>query len=177
MHSLSIERPDQVWAADVTYLKILTRYAYLALLMDVFTRRIVGWALSLANDTALTVSALEVALSLGRSPEIHHGDLGANYSCNDYIKRLKARGIQISMAAAGAPYENGYAERLNRTIKEEEIRLGDYRDLQDASTGIEAFIARYNHERIHSSISYRTPSEVFEEWMTKNTRGTPSHST
>jgi transposase InsO family protein len=165
VRELVVERPDQVWVADVTYIRVQRRFAYLALLMDVFTRRIVGWGFSLANDTRLSLQALEMALALGRSPEVHHGDQGANYACDEYVRRLQARGVCISMAAAGAPYENGYAERLNRTVKDEETRPSDYRNFIEARCGLETFIARYNRQRIHSSLAYKTPSEVFEEWM------------
>lgn len=162
---LSIEHPDQVWAADVTYVKIWNRFAYLALVMDIYTRCIVGWALGVHNDAVLTVSALQLAFSSERSPEIHHSDQGSTYACPDYVKLLNARGILISMAAVGEPKQNGYVERLNRTVKEEEVYISHYEDFEDAFNSIRSFIDRYNNDRIHSSLRYQTPSEVFAAWM------------
>jgi transposase InsO family protein len=159
-----IDHPDQVWAGDVTYVRIQGRFFYLALLMDIYTRYIVGWGFSRKNNAQLTISALRQGLSLSRSPEILHHDQGSTYACPEYIKIPKARGIQISMAEVGEPEQNGHAERLNRTVKEEEIYLSNYYDFEDAYEGIASFIERYNHSRIHSSLRYQTPSEVFEQW-------------
>jgi putative transposase len=168
VQGLVIDRPDQVWACDVTFVKIGRQFAYLALVMDVYTRYIVGWGFSWRNNAALTVGALRMGLALERSPEIHHSDQGSTYACPDYIKILKARGIQISMAEIGEPEQNGYAERLNRTVKEEEVYLSGYEDFEDAFLGLESFIHRYNNGRIHSSLGYQTPSEVFEKWTKEN---------
>lgn len=161
---LAIGCPDHVWVADVTYIRIRERFSYLALLMDVFTRRIVGWGLSWFNDTALVRYALRTALGPGPSPEIHHSDQGGPYASREYTGLLQARGVAISMAAVGRAYENGYAERLNRTVKEEEVLLGEYQDIDEARTAMGAFIERYNEDRIHSGLGYRTPSEVLKEW-------------
>jgi transposase InsO family protein len=162
---LEIVHPEQVWVADVTYLKINGRFAYLGLLMDVYTRYIVGWCISWHNDANLTLTALRAGLYLGRSPLYHHSDQGSNYACKEYERVLLARGISISMAAVGKPEENGYAERLNRTVKEEEIYFTDYVSLREAQQSIGGFIKRYNTDRIHSSLSYKTPSEVFLQYL------------
>jgi transposase InsO family protein len=167
VQGLQIERPNQVWVADVTYVRIRARFAFLALLMDVYTRRILGWNISFANDTALTLSALKMALEGGERPEIHHTDRGATYGPRYQLPLL---GTQISMAAAGRPHENGHAERLNRTVKEEEIYFSDYRDLPEARDGIAAFVRRYNNERIHSALAYATPSECLKNWLDKEGR-------
>jgi Transposase and inactivated derivatives len=159
------EHPDHIWAADVTYFRIGCRVAYLALVMDIFTREILGFEISYANDTNLTMGALAGALKTGRIPLIHHSDQGCTYAAKRYVKALAALGVKLSMAAAGKPQENGFVERLNRTVKEEEIRLGEYRDMMEARVGISGFVQRYNESRIHSSLKYQTPSEVFKAWM------------
>lgn len=165
---LKAEHPGHVWVSDVTFVKIKDRFAYLALLMDVFTRRIVGWALSWFNDSALTLLALRSALSEEGSPEIHHSDQGSNYAAHNYTKVLQARGTRISMAEPGKPHENGYAERLNRTLKEEEIFLDRYENIDAARNALKAFIDKYNDKRIHSSLGYKTPSEFFRQWCREN---------
>lgn len=162
---LEIVHPEQVWVADVTYLKINGRFAYLGLLMDVYTRYIVGWCLSWHNDANLTLTALRAGLAIGRSPLYHHSDQGSNYACKEYEGILLARGISISMSAVGKPEENGYAERLNRTVKEEEIYFTEYASLRQAQHSMSDFTKRYNTDRIHSSLSYKTPSEVFLKYM------------
>jgi putative transposase len=155
-----IVRAHQVWVADVTYIRLPGRFAYLALLMDAYTRVIVGWALSLANDSQLTSNALEMGLKLAK-PEIHHSDQGSNYASADYTAKLES--ICLSMAGAGKPQENGRAERLNRTIKEEEVRRGDYRNMNDAYEGMKTYIQHYNYRRLHSALGYRTPIEALQD--------------
>lgn len=165
--------PDHIWVADVTYLRVQSRFAYLALLMDLYTRQIVGWSLSFANDTRLTLSALEMALAGGRAPQIHHSDRGSNYAAAGYILELQDAGAHVSMAATGKPQENGFAERLNRTVKEEEILLSEYLSLEDARQGLKAYVHRYNESRIHSSLGYQCPSQVFADWIKANIGDTP----
>jgi putative transposase len=165
---LEITCPEHVWVADVTYVWLTDRFAYLALLMDAFTRRLVGWAFSLANNTQLTITALKMALAGGGPPKIHHSDQGSTYASPRYIRLLPL--TIISMAAVGKPHENGYAERVNRTVKEEEIAFGDYRSFAEAEEAIGAFIIRYNNDRIHSSLGYITPVECLQEWLKKEER-------
>lgn len=159
---LKVSRPDQVWASDVTFVRLKRRFAHLALVMDLFTREILGWSLSLANDTALTLSALQAAKKQGRAPEIHHSDRGHNYAAKRYVLELGA--TRISMAEAGRPQDNGHVERLNRTLKEEEIYWSEYRDLEEATASIGAYIEHYNRTRIHSALGYKRPNQVFKEW-------------
>jgi transposase InsO family protein len=159
------EQPNHIWAADVTYFRIGRRVAYLALIMDIFTREIMGFEISYANDTSLTLGALALALRTGRIPLIHHSDQGGNYASKRYVNALETLNVKLSMAAAGKPRENGFAERLNRTVKEEEIRLGEYLNMGEATQGISTFVRRYNESRIHSSLKYQTPSEVFKAWL------------
>lgn len=162
---LRIERPDQVWVADATYIRVGSRFAYLALAMDAFTREILGWSLQFALGLGLALAALDMALARGRHPEIHHSDRDCGYAARAYAARLEPFGTRMSMSRAGEPEENGYAERLNRTVKEEEVRLSEYETLDEARESISAFVGYYNGMRIHSSLGWLTPSEAFEEWM------------
>ena len=144
--------PDHIWVSDITYVALGSGFVYLAVIMDVFTRCIRGWFLSRRLDGDLTLMALERALAKG-TPQIHHSDQGLQYAAKDYVKRLKAAGVQISMAAVGCPEENGYAERLMRTLKEEHVSLSDYQNFADAQAQIGQFIDDvYQTKRIHSSL-------------------------
>lgn len=157
---LTITHPDAAWVADITYVRLQRDFVYLAVLMDVYTRSIRGWELSRHLDQALTLSALERALAAGRPPGIHHSDQGVQYAASAYTARLEQVGTRISMAAQGEPRQNGYAERLMRTIKEEEVALTEYRDFADAYAQIGRFLDDvYQHKRIHSALGYLTPTE------------------
>jgi len=160
VQSLEISCPEQVWVADITYVHLGKGHVYLAVIMDVFTRAIRGWQLSRNLDAqSLTVVALKRALRR-YCPRIHHSDQGWQYACWDYVNLLREHDIQISMAHVGEPRENGYAERLVRTLKEEEIDLSDYDDFNDAYCRIGQFIEDvYLSKRIHSSLGYLTPQE------------------
>jgi putative transposase len=161
---LQIDRPEQVWVCDLTYIRLGNGFVYLAVIMDVFTRAIRGWNLSRSLDTALTLGALQNALTWG-VPEIHHSDQGVQYAAQDYVALLKQYPIQISMATQGKPEENGYAERLMRTIKEEEVDLSDYYDFADAHRQIGRFLEDvYMTKRIHSALGYLTPVEFESAW-------------
>lgn len=152
--------PDQVWVADITYVRLAQGHVYLAVIMDVYTRTIRGWQLSRNLDAqSLTVPALQRALA-HYCPSIHHSDQGWQYACTHYVQLRADNAVQISMAKVGEPRENGYAERLMRTLKEEEIDLSEYLDFTDAYLRIGHFIeAVYNIKRIHSSLGYLTPGE------------------
>ena len=158
VENLTICRPEQVWVADITYVRVRLEELYLAILLDVYTRRLRGWNLSRGLDASLTIGALRRALGHG-TPEIHHSDQGVQYACQDYTDALPT-GVQLSMAEKGEAWQNGYAERVIRTIKEECIRLEDYRDYADARRRIGTFLEDvYNHKRIHSALGYLTPAE------------------
>jgi transposase InsO family protein len=166
----SVTRPEEVWVADITYVKLQRECVYLAVLMDVFTRSIRGWYLSRSLNADLTLTALQRALT-GYSPEIHHSDQGGQYACEEYVRLLQSVGCQISMAAVGCPEENGYAERLIRTIKEEHVDLTEYQDYADAFRQIGRFLEEvYQHKRIHSSLGYLTPAEFESQWRKDQTR-------
>ena len=161
---LTVSRPDQVWVADITYVRVRVEFVYLAAVMDVFTRCIRGWEVSRSLDQRLTLSALGRALRRGR-PEVHHSDQGVQYAAADYIHELTHVNALISMATIGEPRENGYAERLMRTIKEEEVALTEYLDFADALRQLGRFLDDvYNHKRIHSALGYLTPEEFEQQW-------------
>jgi putative transposase len=161
---LAVVRPDQVWVADITYVRVRVEFVYLAAVMDVFTRCVRGWEVSRSLDQGLTLGALGRALRRGR-PEVHHSDQGVQYAATEYIDALTHVNSLISMAAVGEPRENGYAERLMRTIKEEEVALTEYHDYADARRQLGRFLdAVYNRKRIHSALGYLTPAEFEHQW-------------
>jgi len=165
---LAVVRPDQVWAADITYIRLGLGFVYLAVTLDVYTRAIRGWHLGRSLDLSLTLSALRQALSKS-TPEIHHSDQGIQYSAPAYIEVLRAAGVKISMAEVGQPTQNGYAERVIRTIKEEEVDLSDYQDYNEAHQQIKKFLEEvYNKKRIHSALGYLTPIEFENQWNKQN---------
>lgn len=162
--NLAIVHPDQVWVADITYIKLQQEFVYLAVVMDVFTRSIRGWHLSRRMDQGLTLTALRKGLDKGQ-PQIHHSDQGVQYAATEYVKLLQQQGTQISMAEVGQAWQNGYAERLMRTIKEEEVDLSEYQNFTQACQHIEEFLEQvYMKKRIHSSLGYPTPQEYEQKW-------------
>jgi transposase InsO family protein len=164
LKDLVVERPNQVWVSDITYIHLARGDVYLAVLMDLFTRCIRGWFLSRSLEQSLTLRALEGALPSG-CPEIHHSDQGVQYASPKYVQVLQAHHVQISMAEVGEATQNAHAERLMRTIKEEEVNLSEYRDYDDARRRIGAFLDEvYQHKRIHSALGYLTPMEYEAQW-------------
>jgi transposase InsO family protein len=165
VQDLQIVRPDQVWVCDIAAILLANgQEVYLAIVMDVFTRMIRGWELSRDLTHALTVGALNRALLHG-SPEVHHSDQGVQYATPKYTQRLEVLGVQISMAEVGEAWQNGYAERWIRTLREEEETLTEYQDFADAYRQIGRFIKDvYNRRRIHSSLGYMTPAEFEAQW-------------
>lgn len=163
LKTLDICRCDQVWVGDITYVRLNQRFVYVALLMDVFTRMIRAWNLSQHLTQSLTLEPLEQALD-DRVPEMHHSDQGVQYLSKDYISTLKQHGIEISVAHRGRPWENGYAERLIRTLKEEEVHLNAYEDIHEARERIGHFITQvYHQKRPHSALGYLTPMEFQQQ--------------
>lgn len=169
VQNLEVVRPDQVWVADITYIRLGRGFVYLAVLMDIFTRGVRGWHLGRNLDQELTLTALRKALARSRL-EIHHSDQGVQYAATAYVELLEEMGVAISMAEVGEVTQNGYAERLIRTIKEEEVDLSDYRDYHDAYRQIGRFLEDvYMRKRIHSSLGYVTPVEFERQWLESNT--------
>jgi putative transposase len=150
------------WVADLTYIRLPTTFAYLACLLDAWSRRCVGWHLSRTIDTSLTLTALDHALTARRPPPglIHHSDRGVQYASTPYVTRLTESRAQISMAAVGNPYENAAAESFFKTLKREEVSLNHYQTFQEAEANLGRFIADvYNAKRLHSSLGYVPPIE------------------
>jgi len=140
--NLALTGINQVWVADITYIRLLTRFVYLAVVMDLYSRRVIGWALSSDIDAELTCAALQRALE-DRKPQrgcIHHSDRGVQYACNDYVRLLAQAGIEISMSAKGNPYDNAAMESFMKTLKQEEVYLYDYRTIEDAVNRIPVFL-------------------------------------
>ena len=165
VQELEVVRPDQVWVADITYVRLQREFVYLAVIMDRFTRCIRGWHLGRSLSQELTLVALEGALTK-QTPEIHHSDQGVQYAATAYVQLLEARGVEISMAEVGQAWQNGYAERIMRTIKEEEVDLSEYQDYWDAYRQIGQFLEDvYMKKRIHSSLGYLTPVEFENQWL------------
>ncbi len=156
---------DEAWVADLTYIRLGGEFVYLATVMDAYSRRVMGWCLARTLEAELALTALERALAQRQPPPgwIHHSDRGVQYACAAYVERLEAAGACISMAAKGSPLENAQAERLFRTLKEEEVYLQEYETFEEAEASIGRFIEEvYNRKRLHSSLGYRPPCE-FEE--------------
>jgi putative transposase len=166
--NIRINAINQVWVADITYIHILVCFVYLAVILDVYSRKAVGYALSRKIDTNLTMNALRMATN-DRQPApgcIHHSDRGIQYASADYVKELGYYGFQISMSRKGNPYDNAYAESFIKTLKSEEVQLWEYRTLSDVQKRIPYFIEDvYNQKRLHSSLGYRPPCE-FEKMLT-----------
>ena len=162
---------DQIWAADITYVRLAGQFVYLAVVLDAFSRRVVGWALADHLKASLAIEALDMALAARNPPPglIHHSDRGVQYGGALYAERLEARGLRVSMSRAGNPYDNAKAERFMRTLKDEEVNGKTYVSLQDARQRIGAFLETiYNRGRLHSALGYKPPVE-FED-------GTPTTS-
>jgi len=154
---------DQLWVADITYVRLLEEFAFLAVVLDAFSRRVVGWALELHLRAALAVAAVQMALAARRPPPgqlIHHSDRGVQYACADSRALLAAHGIQPSMSRIGSPYDNAQAESFMSTLKREEVDGRQYRTAQEARHAIGGFIDKvYNQQRLHSALNYLAPAD------------------
>jgi putative transposase len=160
---LRLTAPDQLWVADITYVHLQEEFAYLAIVLDAYSRLVVGWAMADHLRASLAVAALNMALDARRpawGSLIHHSDRGVQYACADYSERLKAHGIAASMSRVGNPYDNAKAESFIKTLKTEEVDGTLYRDHQEAARCIGTFIEEiYNKQRLHSALGYRPPAE------------------
>jgi transposase InsO family protein len=153
---------NQLWVADITYIRLLRQFVYLAVVLDAWSRRVVGWALGRTLEAELALTALRMAIA-ERSPEsglVHHSDRGVQYACGAYRELLEAHHIRGSMSRKGNPYDNAFAESFMKTLKYEEVYRNEYRDLGEAVAAMQEFIDRvYNHKRLHSALGYRAPAE------------------
>jgi putative transposase len=157
---------NQLWAADITYIRLACEFVYLAVVLDVFSRKVIGWALGRSLKAQLPVCALERAIANRRPPPgvVHHSDQGVQYACQEYMEKLRDHQMLPSMSRPSNPYDNATCESFLKTLKREEIYAGDYRDLGDLNRGVEEFIERYyNPRRLHSALGYRSPGEFEQE--------------
>jgi putative transposase len=166
---------DQLWVADLTFLRLAEEFLYLAVVLDAFSRRVLGWALDQRLDARLAVAALRQAIDL-RQPApglVHHSDRGVQYASNAYVELLLEHGIAPSMSRAGNPYDNAKCESFLKTLKQEEIYTRQYRDQADLEAHIGQFLERYyNRKRLHSALNYRTP-EQFEQSLLASPAAVP----
>jgi len=167
---------DQIWVADITYVRLAEEFGYLAIVLDAFSRKVIGWAIATHPRAELAIAALDMAITARRPAPgslIHHSDRGVQYASNDYAARLRAQGIQASMSRVGNPYDNAKAESFMKTLKAEEVNASAYRDLADAEARIGVFIEQvYNLQRLHSALDYRSPQE-YEQNLPRLRPGVP----
>lgn len=156
---------DQLWVADLTYIRLQSEFVYLAVILDAWSRKVVGWDLGRSLDYRLTLEALEQAIRT-REPSpglVHHSDRGSQYACTEYVQRLEQIGATLSMSRPASPWENGKCESFIKTLKQEEIDARPYQDYEDLRLHIQEFIEQiYNKTRMHSALNYRSPVE-FEQ--------------
>ena len=164
---------DQLWVADITYIRLQSEFVYLAVVIDAYSRRVIGWALERTLEDDLTLGALRKALELRRPAPglVHHSDRGSQYASGDYTDLLKAHGCQVSMSHKASPWENAGCESWMKTLKYEEVYRQEYRDLSEARASLAQFIDRvYNQKRLHSALGYRPPVE-FEQSLARTAAG------
>lgn len=169
---LSIDGVNQVWAGDITYIRINNGFVFLAVLLDLYSRKVIGWAISKRIDGKLTLDALNMAIARRRPPKgvIHHTDRGVQYLCSGYVKKLKSNHFHLSCSRKGNPYDNAWSESFMKTLKHEEIYLRKYETFLDVIDRLPFFIEEvYNKKRLHSSIGYLPPEE-FEGMSEKKDR-------
>jgi putative transposase len=160
LKGLDINRPDQVWATDITYIRMKSGFMYLVAIMDWYSRYVISWRLSNSLNTSFCIEALEEALSK-RKPEIFNSDQGSQFTSNDFVSVLQNRNIKISMDGRGRAMDNIMIERLWRSVKYEEVYLKDYQFVKDVFRGISWYFKFYNNERIHQSLGYQPPATLY----------------
>jgi transposase InsO family protein len=174
--SLELNGIDQLWVADITYIRLRGEFVFLAVVLDAYSRKVIGWELGRTLETRLPLTALEIALAR-RKPRpglVHHSDRGTQYASNEYVSRLEACGANLSMSRPGRPWENGKCESFMNTLKREEINGRHYRSMDDLRQHLEEFLEQiYNKVRLHSALEYRSP-QGFEESQKKAGQWSPA---
>lgn len=160
LRGLRIDRPNQVWGSDITYIRLRQGFIYLVAILDWFSRYVLAWEVSVTLDSAFCLAALEWALKKG-SPEIFNTDQGAQFTSLDFTKRLEESGITISMDGRGRAMDNIFVERLWRSVKYEEVYLKDYEEAAEAAKNLDCYFVFYNLERPHQSLGYQTPAAIY----------------
>jgi len=175
LRDLAIERPDQVWCTDITYIRMLHGFLYLVAMMDWHSRYVLAWELSNTLDKQFCLDALERALAVSQ-PEIFNSDQGSQFTGSEFTGRLEAAGVRVSMDGRGRVFDNIFIERLWRSVKYEEVYLHSYESVGEAQHGLARYFRLYNAERLHQSLGYRTPHEVyFGESINHNGQAGPIH--
>lgn len=173
---MTISHLNQVWLSDITYIRIKTGFVYLAAVLDAYSRRVIGYAVSTSLDTALALKALRVAVAERQpgSGVIHHSDQGVQYASVEYVEELKSHGFKISMARTGNPYENARMESFFKTLKYEEVYLYEYETFDDVIAMLPYFLEGvYNQKRLHSALGYRSPNDFEELLLMQEGNGQP----
>ena len=161
LRGVRMERPNQVWSTDITYIRLQQGFVYLAAVMDWFSRYVLSWSLSITLEAGFCLEALEAALRQGR-PEIFNSDQGVQFTSGEYTGRLEQEQIRISQDGRGRCLDNVFVERLWRSVKYEEVYLKDYGTVGEARQGLGDYFAFYNQARLHQSLGYRTPAAVYQ---------------